>query len=175
MSSQTNPISSSSEETSFEEILPVQPMHQGNIRKAWQKKILQEYYPEIFMLMTRGKGGNYASPTDNLMSPCTKKLQAHKKRHYNKSLQFLRLLIIGRNHSSLPVHSLRWPRPSLTRLKGMMRIVLPLPSRWNLVVVWSQLCLLVWVAFVFMYFVMGIRHYNAGETFVKQHRGNSCL
>jgi hypothetical protein len=47
MSSQTNPTTSSSAETSFEEIVPVQPMHQGNIRKAWQKKILQEYCPKI--------------------------------------------------------------------------------------------------------------------------------
>ncbi|KAK9362111.1 hypothetical protein V1504DRAFT_449567 [Lipomyces starkeyi] len=27
---------------------------------------------------------SFASPTDNLMSPCTAKLQAHKKRHYVK-------------------------------------------------------------------------------------------
>jgi Spo12 family len=34
-------------------------------------------------LLTKFRG-NYASPTDNIMSPCTKKLQAQKKRHYNK-------------------------------------------------------------------------------------------
>ncbi|KAK9367514.1 hypothetical protein V1509DRAFT_626181 [Lipomyces kononenkoae] len=28
---------------------------------------------------------SFASPTDNLMSPCTAKLQAHKKNHYVKS------------------------------------------------------------------------------------------
>ncbi|KAK9234485.1 hypothetical protein V1525DRAFT_391397 [Lipomyces kononenkoae] len=28
---------------------------------------------------------SFASPTDNLMSPCTAKLQAHKKSHYVKS------------------------------------------------------------------------------------------
>ncbi|KAK7207515.1 hypothetical protein BZA70DRAFT_271509 [Myxozyma melibiosi] len=28
---------------------------------------------------------NFASPTDNLMSPCTAKLQAHKKKHYTKT------------------------------------------------------------------------------------------
>jgi hypothetical protein len=84
MSSQTNQTSSSSAETSFEDSVPVQPMHQGNIRKPWQKKILQEYVcPKM---CADRKRGNYASPTDNLMSPCTKKLQAHKKRHYNKSV-----------------------------------------------------------------------------------------
>lgn len=42
MSSQ-NSTHSSSADTSFDDGLPVQPMHQGNIRKPWQKKILQEY------------------------------------------------------------------------------------------------------------------------------------
>lgn len=46
MSSQTK-TSSSSADTSFEDAVPVQPMHQGNIRKPWQKKILQEYQPPI--------------------------------------------------------------------------------------------------------------------------------
>ena len=35
--------STSSADTSFEDNVPVQPMHQGNIRKPWAKKILQEY------------------------------------------------------------------------------------------------------------------------------------
>jgi hypothetical protein len=36
-------ISASSADTSFEEVVAVQPMHQGNVRKPWAKKILQEY------------------------------------------------------------------------------------------------------------------------------------
>jgi len=64
-------------------------MHQGNIRKPWAKKILQQ--------------GNYASPTDNILSPCTKKLQAHKKRHYNKSKPQLlaRAFIVSSNPEAI--------------------------------------------------------------------------
>ena len=90
-SSETQTSSSSSAETSFEESVPVQPMHQGNIRKPWAKKILQEYSLSTVDGLT--SRGNYASPTDNLMSPCTKKLQAHKKRHYNKYIPAPRTLL----------------------------------------------------------------------------------
>ncbi|KAG5518958.1 hypothetical protein PMAC_002489 [Pneumocystis sp. 'macacae'] len=52
----------------------IQPMHQGNLelqRRLLQKKIIY--------------GGNIASPTDDLMSPTTAKLQAHKRKYYNKA------------------------------------------------------------------------------------------
>jgi len=86
MSSQTSQasISTVSADTSFEEVVAVQPMHQGNVRKPWAKKILQEYSScTTGFTLTRNRG-HYASPTDNIMSPCTKKLQAQKRRHYNK-------------------------------------------------------------------------------------------
>ncbi|KAK9456353.1 hypothetical protein V1511DRAFT_510165 [Dipodascopsis uninucleata] len=53
----------------------VQPLHQeaGNIQRPIMHRQLLE---------TRT---NFASPTDNLMSPCTAKLQAHKKKHFAKS------------------------------------------------------------------------------------------
>ncbi|KTW26806.1 uncharacterized protein T551_03268 [Pneumocystis jirovecii RU7] len=52
----------------------IQPMHQGNLelqRQLLQRKIIY--------------GGNIASPTDDLMSPTTAKLQAHKRKYYNKA------------------------------------------------------------------------------------------
>lgn len=86
MSSQTSqaPLSTSSADSSFEEVVTVQPMHQGNARKPWAKKILQEYPSSTTGFTLTCNRGHYASPTDNIMSPCTKKLQAQKKRHYNK-------------------------------------------------------------------------------------------
>ncbi|KAG4302748.1 hypothetical protein PCK1_001103 [Pneumocystis canis] len=53
---------------------PIQPMHQGNLelqRQFLQRKIVY--------------GGNIASPTDDLMSPTTAKLHAHKRKYYNKA------------------------------------------------------------------------------------------
>src|SRR5271156_6169148 len=90
-------LNGSSEDSSFEDSASVvQPLHQGHIPKLWHKKVLQEYHPHphIFFFvfghgLTGNRGsGNYASPTDNILSPCTKKLQAHKKRHYNKYLPY---------------------------------------------------------------------------------------
>ncbi|BFZ59352.1 hypothetical protein YB2330_000360 [Saitoella coloradoensis] len=34
--------------------------------------------------LQQNAGSSFASPTDNLMSPCTAKLQAHKKKHFAK-------------------------------------------------------------------------------------------
>jgi Spo12 family len=93
----TTTSSTSSAETSFEDVA-VQPLHQGNIRKPWHKKILQEYVSlEAKSLIFHR--GNYSSPTDNMLSPCTKKLQAHKKRHYNK---FARSLLLADAFRSKP-------------------------------------------------------------------------
>ncbi|QSL66919.1 hypothetical protein MERGE_001306 [Pneumocystis wakefieldiae] len=52
----------------------IQPMHQGNLdlqRQFLQRKVIY--------------GGNIASPTDDLMSPTTAKLQAHKQKYYGKA------------------------------------------------------------------------------------------
>ncbi|EMR08605.1 hypothetical protein PNEG_03081 [Pneumocystis murina B123] len=52
---------------------PIQPMHQGNLdlqRQLLKRKVIY--------------GGNIASPTDDLMSPTTAKLQAHKQKYYGK-------------------------------------------------------------------------------------------
>jgi hypothetical protein len=43
----TQTSSSSSADTSFEEGVAVQPLHQGNIRRPWAKKILQQYRSKI--------------------------------------------------------------------------------------------------------------------------------
>ncbi|KAG5439347.1 hypothetical protein PCK2_000845 [Pneumocystis canis] len=52
----------------------IQPMHQGNLEL--QRQFLQKRV---------AYGGNIASPTDDLMSPTTAKLQAHKRKYYNKA------------------------------------------------------------------------------------------
>ncbi|KAK9375276.1 uncharacterized protein V1513DRAFT_443332 [Lipomyces chichibuensis] len=54
----------------------VQPLHTSESQNL-QRHVLHQ---KIFQART-----SFASPTDNLMSPCTAKLQAHKKRHYVKS------------------------------------------------------------------------------------------
>ncbi|EPY53255.1 Spo12 family protein [Schizosaccharomyces cryophilus OY26] len=53
----------------------VQPLHQGS--KSLRKQILEPRF-------SREKSKAVTSPTDNLMSPCTAKLQAHKKKYYTK-------------------------------------------------------------------------------------------
>ncbi|KAK9384709.1 hypothetical protein V1515DRAFT_561532 [Lipomyces mesembrius] len=54
----------------------VQPLHTSESQNL-QRHVLHQ---KIFEART-----SFASPTDNLMSPCTAKLQAHKNRHYVKS------------------------------------------------------------------------------------------
>ncbi len=55
----------------------VQPLHQGHLSNLeLQRQILAKKIAE--------NDGKFASPTDDLMSPCTAKLQANKKRQYMK-------------------------------------------------------------------------------------------
>ncbi|KAK9247136.1 Spo12 family protein [Lipomyces tetrasporus] len=54
----------------------VQPLHASDSHNL-QRHLLHQ---KVFEART-----SFASPTDNLLSPCTAKLQAHKKRHYVKS------------------------------------------------------------------------------------------
>ncbi|KAK9462810.1 uncharacterized protein V1516DRAFT_689689 [Lipomyces oligophaga] len=56
----------------------VRPLHtSGDSANVMQRQILHNRFLEART--------NFASPTDNLMSPCTAKLQAHKMKHYTKS------------------------------------------------------------------------------------------
>ncbi|EEB06297.1 Spo12 family protein [Schizosaccharomyces japonicus yFS275] len=71
-------MSESKEETKPAEQIevPIQPLHQGN---------LNNLHKQVFQARNVPKAGpSFASPTDNLMSPCTAKLQAHKKKYYTK-------------------------------------------------------------------------------------------
>jgi hypothetical protein len=127
MSPQTVQTSSSSAETSFEESVAVQPMHQGNIRKPWQKKILQEYVCPKSALTEKEETTLLPLTTSCLHAPRSSKPTRNVT--ITSPSPVPRLLMTGRNLSSLPVRSLRSLRPSLTRLKGTKRILLPLPNR----------------------------------------------
>jgi|SRR5277367_404671 hypothetical protein len=132
-SSVTTQTSSSSADTSFEDGVAVQPLHQGKIRKPWAKKILQQYssqFQRYGPLLTSYRG-NYASPTDNIMSPCTKKLQAHKKRHYNKyilhAFNLGLLTSLDPSHNSWRAHSTQLQPQILRSWKAMRRTLPQLP------------------------------------------------
>lgn len=66
---QADSISKSSVETT------IQPLHQESA--TLRQQVLQKHELPKHAL-------NVASPTDSLMSPCTAKLQAHKKKYYMK-------------------------------------------------------------------------------------------
>lgn len=61
-------------------ISEVQPLHQN--KKVSLSNL--EYQRQLLAKKLAESEGKFASPTDNMMSPCTAKLQANKKRHYNK-------------------------------------------------------------------------------------------
>jgi hypothetical protein len=62
-----------------------------------------------------------------------------------------RLLMTGRNLSSLPVRSLRSLHPSLTRLKGTKRILLPLSNRVDyLCPVWTSSVVSEWYLYILL-------------------------
>ncbi|KAK9465991.1 hypothetical protein V1512DRAFT_264462 [Lipomyces arxii] len=80
MSSTLNPLQPSGAQSQNQQV-PLtnsqqQPPHQFD-GSSIQKHLLHQ---KFFEART-----SFASPTDNLMSPCTAKLQAHKKKHYVKS------------------------------------------------------------------------------------------
>lgn len=58
----------------------VQPLHQD--KKPQQSNL--EYQRQLLAKKIAESDGKFASPTDSMMSPCTAKLQANKKRHYTK-------------------------------------------------------------------------------------------
>ncbi|CCG82377.1 Predicted protein [Taphrina deformans PYCC 5710] len=59
----------------------VQPLHQD--KKPQQSNL--EYQRQLLAKKIAESDGKFASPTDSMMSPCTAKLQANKKRHYTKA------------------------------------------------------------------------------------------
>lgn len=60
-------------------VAEVQPLHQD---KKPQSNL--EHQRQLLAKKIAETDGKFASPTDSMMSPCTAKLQANKKRHYNK-------------------------------------------------------------------------------------------
>lgn len=65
-------------------VAEVQPLHQ---EKRPQMSNL-EHQRQLLAMKIAENDGKFASPTDSMMSPCTAKLQANKKRHYNKYADF---------------------------------------------------------------------------------------
>lgn len=57
----------------------LQPLHQD---KKPQSNL--DFQRQLLAKKMAGRDGKIASPTDSMMSPCTAKLQANKKRHYTK-------------------------------------------------------------------------------------------
>lgn len=55
-----------------------EPMHKNLAASNLQRQMFQKNF-----------GGPIASPTDNLMSPCSQKLSAHKNKFYNKCVLYL--------------------------------------------------------------------------------------
>jgi hypothetical protein len=94
--SSDNPTNASSAPAAAAEPSPVvQPMHQSNINPLeMQRQILQKklagklvatsssiYPPKLIVIVCRNE---YTSPTDQMMTPCSKKLQDYKKKSYTK-------------------------------------------------------------------------------------------
>ncbi|KAK9477528.1 hypothetical protein V1514DRAFT_333552 [Lipomyces japonicus] len=73
---------------------PIQPLHSSSASNV-QRQLLHQ---KLFEART-----SFASPTDNLMSPCTAKLQAHKTRHHSKGkpqrLRFAELVAQNANNN----------------------------------------------------------------------------
>ncbi|ODV93849.1 hypothetical protein PACTADRAFT_51598 [Pachysolen tannophilus NRRL Y-2460] len=59
----------------------IQPLHQKPKaqNQGLQRKLFQKAFPSEI-----GKN-KFASPTDNILSPCSQKLNAHRARFYDKS------------------------------------------------------------------------------------------
>jgi len=65
-------------------VVPQAPL--GNANTNGVANHIQGMGVKALLAKKMAKGGNptYISPTDNLMTPCTQKLSAHKQKHFTK-------------------------------------------------------------------------------------------